>query len=72
MRRIYLDSNVLITYFAVDKAEEAKKKLVENALEVLAQLKDVQLCTSVWAVTEMVNILVSGKKMDRVYASERN
>jgi hypothetical protein len=33
----------------VDKAEEAKKKLVENALVVFAQLKDVQLCTSMWA-----------------------
>lgn len=65
MKRIYLDSNVLIAHFSVDKAEEAKKKLVESALAVFAQLKDVQLCTSMWAVTEMVNILVSKKKMDR-------
>lgn len=65
MKRIYLDSNVLIAHFSVDKAEEAKKKLVESALAVFAQLKDVQLCTSMWAVTEMVNILVSNKKMDR-------
>jgi predicted nucleic acid-binding protein len=71
MRRIYLDSNVLIAYFAVDKAEEAKKKMVENALEVFAQLKDVQLCTSVWAVTEMVNILVSRKRMDRAEVAEK-
>ena len=28
MKRIYLDSNVLIAHFSVDKAEEAKKKLV--------------------------------------------
>jgi hypothetical protein len=65
MKRIYLDSNVLIAHFSVDKAEEAKKKLVENALEVFAQLKDVQLCTSIWAITEMVNILVWDKKMAR-------
>lgn len=38
---------------------------MENALSIFAQLKDVQLCTSMWAVTEMVNILVSQKKMDR-------
>ncbi|MGA9632028.1 MAG: type II toxin-antitoxin system VapC family toxin [Candidatus Acidiferrales bacterium] len=65
MKRIYLDSNVLIAHYSLDKAEESKKKLVENALAVFAQLKDVQLCTSIWAVTEMLNILVSQKKMDR-------
>ncbi len=65
MRRIYLDSNVLIAHYSVDKAEETKKKLVEKALAVFAQLKDVQLCTSMWAVTEMVNILVSRQKMNR-------
>ena len=65
MKRIYLDSNVLIAHYSVDKAEETKKEFVENALQVLAQLKDVQLCTSMWAITEMVNILISTKKMPR-------
>jgi predicted nucleic acid-binding protein len=65
MKRIYLDSNVLIAHYSTDRAEEAKKGLVENALAVFAHFKDVQLCTSVWAITEMVNILVSNKKMDR-------
>jgi predicted nucleic acid-binding protein len=71
MKRIYLDSNVLIAFFAVDKAEEEKKQLVETALKEFAELKDVQLCTSVWAVTEMVNILVSVKKMDRAEVWEK-
>ena len=70
MKRIYLDSNVLIAHFSVDKPEEVKKKLVENALVVFAQLKDVQLCTSMWAITEMVNILVSNKKMARGEVAE--
>ena len=70
MKRIYLDSNVLIAHHSVDKAEEAKKKMVENALSVFAELKDIQLCTSMWAVTEMVNILVSNKKMDRGTVAE--
>ena len=70
MKRIYLDSNILIAHFATDKSEETKKKLVENALAVFSQLKDAQLCTSMWAVTEMVNILVSGKKMDRGEVAE--
>lgn len=65
MKRIYLDSNVLIAHYSVDRTEETKRKMVENALAVFAELKDTQLCTSMWAVTEMVNILVSNKKMDR-------
>jgi predicted nucleic acid-binding protein len=65
MRRIYLDSNILIAHYSADKAEEAKKEMVDNALSVFAELKDIQLCTSMWAVTEMVNVLVSQKKIDR-------
>ena|SRR5438477_3763707 len=63
MRRIYLDSNILISYFATDKAGETKTKLVTDALVVFSQLKDLRLCTSIWAITEMVNILISQKKM---------
>jgi predicted nucleic acid-binding protein len=70
MRRIYLDSNILIAYYSVDKEEDSKKKMVENAFAVFAQLKDIELCTSMWAVTEMVNILVSRKKMDRADVAE--
>jgi predicted nucleic acid-binding protein len=70
MKRIYLDSNILIAHYSTDKAEESKKKMVENALAVFADLKDIQLCTSMWAVTEMVNILVSGKKIDRGIVAE--
>lgn len=70
MKRIYLDSNVLIAHYSADKAEETKKEMVGKALTVFAKLKDIQLCTSMWAVTEMVNILVSNKKMDRVTVAE--
>lgn len=70
MKRIYLDSNILIAHYSVDKAEETKKEMVENALTVFANLKDIQLCTSMWAVTEMVNVLVSNKKMDRGAVAE--
>jgi predicted nucleic acid-binding protein len=70
MRRIYIDGNVLIAYFSTDKAEESKKKMVENALGVFAPLKDTQLCTSMWAVTEMVNILISSKGIDRTEVAE--
>jgi predicted nucleic acid-binding protein len=70
MKSIYLDSNILIAYYAVDKAEEDKKRMVEGALAVFGEVKDVQLCTSMWAITEMVNILVSNKNMDRGKVAE--
>jgi predicted nucleic acid-binding protein len=70
MNRIYLDSNVLIAYYSTDRTEETKKKAVEQAFGVFADLKDVQLCTSMWAVTEMVNILVSRKNLDRGVVAE--
>jgi len=70
MKRIYLDSNVLIAYYSTDKAEEAKKKAVDEAFAVFADLRDVKLCTSMWAVTEMVNILVSRKNLDRGAVAE--
>ncbi len=65
MKRIYLDSNILIAYYSQDKAEQPKRLMVENALAAFAQSKEFQLCTSMWAVTEMVNILVAHKNMDR-------
>lgn len=70
MRRIYLDSNILISHFSRDKAEEGKHSMVENALEVFGQLRDVQLCTSMWAITEMVNVLISHKRVERGQVAE--
>ncbi len=70
MRRIYLDSNILIAHYSEDKVEELKRKMVENALAVFAQLKDIQLCTSMWAITEMVNVLVSHKNINRGVVAE--
>jgi predicted nucleic acid-binding protein len=68
--RIYLDSNILIAYYSADKAEETKRRTVEEAFAVFGDLKDVQLCTSMWAVTEMVNILASRKNLDRGLVAE--
>ena len=64
MRAIYLDSNILIAYHSVDKPEAPKKRMVIRALDFFAKTRDAWLYTSAWAVTEMVNILISSKKMD--------
>lgn len=70
INRIYLDSNILIAYYSVDADEEPKKKMVETALAVFDELENVQLSTSMWALAEMVNILVARKKMDRGVVAE--
>ncbi len=70
MKRIYLDTNILVAHYSTEKTEESKKKMVENALAVFAELKDIQLCTSMWAITEMVNVLVFRKKVDRGIVAE--
>ena len=63
MRSIYLDSNILIAYCSTDKREAQKKRMVLRALDVFAKARDVYLCTSVWAVTETVNAMISKNKM---------
>lgn len=70
MKKIYLDANILIAHYSTDRAEEGKKKMVANAIEAFSKLKGIQLCTSMWSVTEMVNVLVSSKKMDRGIVAE--
>lgn len=70
MKRLYLDSNILIAHYATDKAEEEKKQYVKNSFAAFADLRDIQLCTSMWAVAEMANILLSAKKMRRAKVTE--
>jgi hypothetical protein len=59
MKRIYLDSNILIAHYSIDRAEEAKKGLVENALDAYDQLKDVQLCQSAGTARDFAQSLMA-------------
>ncbi|NQU78094.1 type II toxin-antitoxin system VapC family toxin [Candidatus Falkowbacteria bacterium] len=61
---IYLDACVLIAYYAVDEKEKDKKEKVLRALDAFNQADEVQLCTSMWAVAEMVNVLIYNKEME--------
>lgn len=70
MKRIYLDSNILIAHFSNCSSEEAKKKMVEDALSVFDELKDSELCTSMWSLSETFNILISRHKMNRAVVAE--
>jgi predicted nucleic acid-binding protein len=63
VRSIYVDSNILISYYSVHRTEQRKKAMVQNALDIFERAADVVLCTSEWAQVEMVNILTSSMKM---------
>jgi predicted nucleic acid-binding protein len=65
MDQVYLDSNILIACYAGDSVEASRKILVEQAFKAFAELKDVQLCTSMWALAEAYKVLLSRKKMKR-------
>lgn len=69
-KRFYLDSNILIAYFSVDKSEDGKKEILKGALAVFGKLRGVRLCTSMWTVTETINVLRSAKQMDPVKVAE--
>jgi len=63
MDQIYLDSNILIAWYATDSAESSRKALVQRAFEAFAKLEDTQLCTSMWALAEAYKVLLSKKRM---------
>jgi len=70
LNHIYLDSNILVAFYATDQTEGPKRKLVEQALSVFAELQNVQLCTSMWSITETIYVLLSKKKMNRADVGE--
>jgi predicted nucleic acid-binding protein len=70
MKRIYLDTNILVVYYSNAESNKEQKKFVLDALSVFSQLNDVELWTSMWAVTEMVKVLVLNIKMDSNVVSE--
>ena len=71
MRHVYLDTNMLVAYFATGKKAEAdRKKEILKAFKVLLELADVKLSLSMWTVTEMVQILINQKGMGRKKVAE--
>ncbi len=65
MKKIYLDSCILIAYFSKD--EKSRKKEVEKILDSFSKLEDYQICVSSWTISEMMNILLSNKKLKNSY-----
>ena len=70
MKKIYLDSCILVAHFTKRNDEVKRKKQVNKCLEVFADSDDVQFCTSHWSIAEMVKILLRRKKMRRYKVSE--
>ncbi len=70
MKKIYLDSNVLVCFYSEQESDRNQKQATIDAFEVLSQLKDTQLCTSFWTITEVVKSLTLKAKIDPLKVSK--
>ncbi len=68
--KIYLDTNIFVSYFSPLRDNEEQKKFVIDAFKVFEQLEDVELWTSMWTITEMVKVLILSIKMKPEDVSE--
>lgn len=73
MKRVYLDSCIFVAYFSKLPKEYERKDQIINVLSVFSQL-EIELWTSMWAITEMVKILILNNhaKPEEVYEIERD
>lgn len=62
--KIYLDTNIFVAYYSHTESNKEQKKELMQALSVFSQLKDLELWTSMWAITELVKVLILNIKMD--------
>jgi predicted nucleic acid-binding protein len=71
MKKIYLDTNILVAVLAEgEKAETKNKELVEQALNFFSKLTNITLVTSIWTITEMAKVLINEKKMSNKIVAE--
>ncbi|HPN54574.1 MAG TPA: type II toxin-antitoxin system VapC family toxin [Candidatus Moranbacteria bacterium] len=70
MNKIYLDTNIFVSYYSDEDSNRKQKEAVIAAFKVFEQLGDVELWTSMWTITEMVKVLIRNIKMDPEIVSE--
>ena len=62
MKKIYLDTNILVALVA-EKPEDEKlaerRAVATNALNILTDSGTIALCVSSWALTEMVKVMIN-------------
>ena len=56
--------------FSTAESNQTQKKAVLSAFQTLGELKDVELWTSMWTITEMVKVMILKLKMDAQKVSE--
>lgn len=68
--RIYLDTNIFVNVYSDEESNKTHKQEIEAAFKVFLKLKDLELTTSVWSITEMVKALIINVKMDPIKVAE--
>ena len=59
MKKLYLDSCILIAFFSKHIEEKEKKKEVKRIFKIFNELENVELVISRWTLSEMMNIMLS-------------
>ncbi len=64
MKKVYLDTNIFVSYYSGAASNKDQKKEITSAFETFEKLKDIELWTSMWTITEMVKVLILNIKME--------
>lgn len=57
-----MDANIFVCVYSKGKEDLIKRKHLKTTLDLLSKVTDVELCTSVWTITEVVKVLIIEKK----------
>lgn len=61
MRKIYVDTCILVAYFSHDPKEASRKLQIVGAFKVLSNLEDIKLYISMWTITEFIKVMINVK-----------
>ena len=59
MEEIYLDTNILVTYFAKDEEGSQRKDEVLKAFKEFQESDNIKIYLSMWTVAELAQVLIN-------------
>lgn len=70
MKKIYLDTNIFVCSFSGAESNVIQCDQVKKVFGIISILKDVELWSSYWAITELVKVLIKKIGMDPLKVAE--
>jgi len=59
MKKVYLDTNILVPLVVKDDTVEERMKMVLSALNILSLSTGIELCVSYWSLTELIKVCIN-------------